>query len=83
MGHLIEIEFVKTVKITHQTVFAVSLQSGVDAEVNSLLEAGHIKRFDKILDGMFIQPVVVTVKRDRNVKIALDARSLNNAILKK
>ena len=31
---------------------------------------------------MFIQPVVITVKKDRSVKIALDARSLNNAILK-
>ena len=32
---------------------------------------------------MFIQPVVTTVKKDRSFKVALDARSLNNAILKK
>ena len=31
---------------------------------------------------MFFQPVVITVKKDRSVKIALDARSRNNAILK-
>ena len=31
---------------------------------------------------MFIQPVVVTVKKDKIVKIALDDRALNNAILK-
>ena len=31
---------------------------------------------------MIIQLVVITVKKDRSVKIALDARSLNNAILK-
>ena len=31
---------------------------------------------------MFIQPVVITVKKDTSVKIAIDARSLNNAILK-
>ena len=31
---------------------------------------------------MFIQPVVITVKKDRSVKIALDARSLNIGILK-
>ena len=42
----------------------------------------HIKRVDKITVEMFIQPVVITVKKDRNVKIALDARSLNNANLK-
>ena len=31
---------------------------------------------------MYIQTVVITVKNERTVKIALDARSLNNAILK-
>ena len=54
----------------------------MDAEIKSLLAAGHIKRVDKITDEMFIQPVVFTVKKDRSVKIALDARSLNNDILK-
>ena len=32
---------------------------------------------------MFIQHVVVTVKKEKTVKIALNARTLNNAILKK
>ena len=54
----------------------------MDAEIKSLLEAGHIRRVDKISDEMLIQPMVITVKKDRSVKIALDARSLNNAILK-
>ena len=54
----------------------------MDAEIKSLLEAGHIRRVDKIYDEMIIQPVVFTVKKDRSVQIALDARSLNNAILK-
>ena len=54
----------------------------MDAEIRNLLAAGHIKRVDKISDKMFIQPVVISVKKDRSVKIALDARSLNNAILK-
>ena len=30
---------------------------------------------------MFIQPVGFTVKKDQKIKIALNARSLNNAIL--
>ena len=36
----------------------------------------------QISDEVFTQPVVVTVKIDKTVKIAVDARSLNNAILK-
>ena len=47
-----------------------------------LLKAGHIERIDKITDEMFIQPVVITVEKDQIVKIALDARSPNNATLK-
>ena len=42
-----------------------------------------MKKNDKVTDEKFIQPVVITVKKDRSVKtaLALDARSLNNAIL--
>ena len=41
------------------------------------------EKFDhKITDEMFIQLVVITVKKDRSVKIALAARSVNNAISK-
>ena len=50
----------------------------------SLLEAArHINRIDKITDVMFIQPVVITLKKDQKVKVALDASSLNFAVLKK
>ena len=58
------------------------MQNAVDAAIKNLLEAGHIKRVDKTSDEMFIQPVVISVKKGRSVKIALDARSLNDAILK-
>ena len=46
------------------------------------MKEGDIRRVEKISDEVFIQPVVVTVEEDKTVKIALDARSLNNAILK-
>ena len=48
----------------------------------SWLAASHIKRVHKLTDGMLIQPVVITVKEDRSVKIALAAGSLNNALIK-
>ena len=54
----------------------------MDIEIKNLIKTGHIERVDKISDEMFIQPVVITVKEDRTVKIALVARSLNNAIMK-
>ena len=83
-GHNIKNETREGAKITQQKGRRVplQLQKGLNAQIKSLLEAGHIRRVDKISDQMFIHPVVITVKKDRSVKIALDARSLNNAILK-
>ena len=47
-----------------------------------MLEDGHIQRVEKIQDDVFIQPTVITVKKDKSVKIALDARALNQSIAK-
>ena len=47
-----------------------------------LLNKGHIERVTEVTDKEFIQPIVITVKRDKSVKIALDARALNNEIVK-
>ena len=41
----------------------LQLQVQVDREINNLLEKGHIERIDTIKNVVFIQPVVVTVKK--------------------
>ena len=41
-----------------------------------------MKKINEKKDDVFIQPTVITVKKDRSVKIALDARALNQAIEK-
>ena len=43
---------------------------------------GHIERVEKLQDDVFVQPTVLTVKKDNSVKIALDARALNESIAK-
>ena len=58
----------------------IQLQNAVDAEIKRLLKDGHIEKINEIKDDVFIQPTVITVKKDRSVKIALDARALNQAI---
>ena len=35
-----------------------------------------------VTNKQYIQPVVITVKKDKSVKIALDARALDNEIVK-
>ena len=83
-GHKIKCEIRKVATITQQKgrKIPLHLQDAVEAEIDKLPKEGHIRKVDKISDEVFIQPVVVTVKKNKPVKIALDARALNNAILK-
>ena len=83
-NYKIKIEMKDDTRITQQKGrrIPIQLQEQVDNEINTLLEQGHIERVDTIKDDVFIQPVVITVKKDRSVKIALDARALNDSIAK-
>ena len=54
----------------------------MDKEIEKQLKEGHIEKVDKMQDDVFIQPTVITVKKDKSVKIALDARSLNQSTAK-
>ena len=58
----------------------IQIQKAVDWEIKRLSKEGHIERVDEIKDDVFIQPTVITVKKDRSIKIALDARALNKAL---
>ena len=60
----------------------IQLQIQVDKELNKLLKEGHIENVDKFQDDVFIQLTVITVKKDKSVKIALDARAFNQSIVK-
>ena len=54
----------------------------MQAENDRLLEEGHIEKVNEKTDKQFIQPVVITVKKDKSVKIALDGLALNNENVK-
>ena len=60
----------------------IQLQNQADAEINKLLKEGHIEKVEKIRDDVFIRSTVITVKKDKSVKIAPDARALNESIAK-
>ena len=46
-----------------------------------MIKEKHIEKINEIDENVFIQPVVITVKKDRSVKIALDARALNKEVV--
>ena len=59
---------------------ALHLPDKVEAELKKLIQDKQIIRLDKCSDEHFISPVVITVKHDKSVKIALDSKKLNDAI---
>ena len=60
----------------------IQMQKAEDAEIKRLLKDFHNEKVDEIKDDVFIQPTVISVKNDRSVKIALEARAANKAICK-
>ena len=60
----------------------VHLQDRVEKELNKLMDQKHIIKLDKCSDGQFISPIVITVKKDQTVKLALDSNKINKFIHK-
>ena len=48
-----------------------------------LIEKGHLEKADKTTENCFISPAVITIKKDKSVKLALDSRKLNEAYVKR
>ena len=78
------INFKIDAKITQQKGRRIIIQfrKAVDEEISRVLKEGHNEKINEMKDDVFIRPTVITVKKDRPVKIALDARTLNQPIEK-
>ena len=77
--------FYKDFTLTHQKGrrVPINLQPLVNDELKKLLAEKHIIKFNSCLDKNFISPIVITVKRDKIVRLALDSKILNKSIHKK
>ena len=61
----------------------IHFQKLVREELEKLIEQGHLEKADKTTVNGFISPAVITIKKDKSVKIALDSRKLNEACIKR
>ena len=61
----------------------IHLQPAVGKEIEKLKKNGHIERATDIDENCFVSPAVITVKKDKTVKIALDSRKLNEITVKR
>ena len=60
----------------------INLQPRVSDELERLQTEGHIEKLSSCSDEHFISPIVITVKKDQSIKLALDSKVLNKAIHK-
>ena len=58
------------------------IQDKVQPELTKLLSEGYIKKLDKGTSDCFIAPIVITVKKDDSIKLALDAKPINRQLFK-
>ena len=57
----------------------INLQEKVNSELKKLLDKKHIIKLPSCPDKYFISPIVVTVKKNQTIKLALDSKILNKA----
>ena len=60
----------------------IHIQGKMYEETEKLLTEGHLKRLDKCTSDCFIAPIVITVKKDDSIKLALDAKPINRQLFK-
>ena len=58
------------------------LQEDVGKELEKLIRTGHLEKINDVDEDCFVSPVVITIKSDKSVKIALDSRKLNYSCIK-
>ena len=60
----------------------ITLQDKVDKEINNLFQQEHIEKLEECLEKYFVSPIVIIVKKDGSVKLALESRELNKQVHK-
>ena len=84
VNHTVESKFKTNFTPIHQRGrrVPIHLQNQVEKELKKLQENGNIIKLDKRSDKNFISPIVITVKRNKTIKLAMDSKIINKAIHK-
>ena len=83
-GLEVEIQLKERAKVIQQKgrPMPIHLQQSVEKEIEKL-KKGHIEKAKDIDENCFVSPAVISIKKDKSVKIALDSRKLNAIIVKR
>ena len=70
-------------KLIQQKCRPIHLQTAVEKEIEKLKKEGHIEKARNIDKNCFVSPAVITIKKDKSVKTALDSRKMNEITVKR
>ena len=84
-GIEVEIQLEENAKLIQQKgrPIPIYLQQSVEKEIEKLKSQGHIEKANHIDEICFVSPAVITIKKDKTVKFALDSRKLNEITVKR
>ena len=60
----------------------LQLLDSVKTELNRLTDEGHFKKLENCDEDRFISPIVITCKKHKSIKLALDSKFINKQIYK-
>ena len=60
----------------------IHIQDKVEQEISSLMDRGHIIKLEKCRDQQLISTIVITVKKDQSIKLAMDSKQFDKMIPK-
>ena len=83
-NHMVHTKFLSDFKALQQKGrrIPIHIQEKVEQEIRSLIDYGHIVKLNSCSDKQFISPIVITVKKDHTIKLAMDSKQINKAIHK-
>ena len=83
-NHKVKSQFKNNFTPVHQRGRRVPLhlEKQVEEELNNLQNNGHITNLEKCNGEFYISPKVITVKKDKSIKLAMDSKAINKAIHK-
>ena len=61
----------------------IHLQDQVALELKRLIKHGYLERATEITEDCFVSPAVITAKKDKSIKIALDSRNSYEVTIKR
>ena len=84
-GLEVKIQLKKDAKLIQQKgrPIPIHLQQSMEKEIEKLIKQGYIERANNIDKNCFVSQAVITVKKDKSVKIALVSRNLNEITVKR